>query len=300
MKTKQTVKILSRWLISMAFALAASLSFGPAYAAEVVTYFHNDIAGTPMVATDASGNVVWKESYLPYGDKLNNSAASSGNKLGFTGKPYDGDTGLSYMGARYYDPLLGRFMGVDPVGFDPSNIHSFNRYAYGNNNPYKFVDPDGRAGTLVLEAAGAVVIGAIYYALQPPEKQEAISAALRRAIANVVRSDSADVPPAPPADGPKVGGDQGCIYCVKGENTSSGNDYIGSTDNMDQRKNDKTDGRNRDGAQIIDTYPKGDRDERRKREQQSMNDRGGVDKLDNKRNEVRESKWEDKGITPPK
>ncbi len=144
MKTKQTVKALSRWLIHMAFTLAASLSFGPSYAVEVVTYFHNDIAGTPIVATDANGNVVWKESYLPYGDKLNNSAASSDNKLGFTGKPYDGNTGLSYMGARYYDPLLGRFMGVDPVRFDEENIHSFNRYAYGNNNPYKFVDPDGR------------------------------------------------------------------------------------------------------------------------------------------------------------
>jgi len=153
MKTKQTVKTLSRWLISMAFALAASLSFGPAYAAEVVTYFHNDIAGTPMVATDASGNVVWKESYLPYGDKLNNSAASSGNKLGFTGKPYDGDTGLSYMGARYYDPLLGRFMGVDSVGFNEANIHSFNRYAYGNNNPYRFVDPDGNSPADILHDA---------------------------------------------------------------------------------------------------------------------------------------------------
>ena len=34
-------------------------------------------------------------------------------------------------------------MGVDPVGVDPSNLHSHNRYAYANNNPYKFVDPTG-------------------------------------------------------------------------------------------------------------------------------------------------------------
>jgi hypothetical protein len=36
-------------------------------------------------------------------------------------------------------------MGIDPVGVDESNLHSHNRYAYANNNPYKFVDPDGNS-----------------------------------------------------------------------------------------------------------------------------------------------------------
>jgi uncharacterized protein RhaS with RHS repeats len=48
------------------------------------------------------------------------------------------------MGARYYHPVLGRFTGIDPVGYTEDNIHSHNRYTYANNNPYKFVDPDGR------------------------------------------------------------------------------------------------------------------------------------------------------------
>jgi hypothetical protein len=39
---------------------------------------------------------------------------------------------------------LGRFASVDPVGFSESNPMSFNRYSYGNANPYRFVDPDGR------------------------------------------------------------------------------------------------------------------------------------------------------------
>jgi RHS repeat-associated protein len=114
-------------------------------AAEVITYFHNDIAGTPVAATDASGNIVWRENYRPYGDRLNNQPASSNNKLWFTGKPFDPATGLSYMGARYYDPTLGRFIGIDPKGFDPSTLHGFNQYAYANNNPYRFVDPDGHS-----------------------------------------------------------------------------------------------------------------------------------------------------------
>jgi uncharacterized protein RhaS with RHS repeats len=45
------------------------------------------------------------------------------------------------MQARYYDPVIGRFMSNDPIGF--RDVHSFNRYAYANNNPYKYVDPDG-------------------------------------------------------------------------------------------------------------------------------------------------------------
>ncbi len=49
------------------------------------------------------------------------------------------------MQARYYDPVIGRFYSNDPVGF--KNIHNFNRYAYANNNPYKYTDPDGRDAT---------------------------------------------------------------------------------------------------------------------------------------------------------
>jgi RHS repeat-associated protein len=46
---------------------------------------------------------------------------------------------------RYYDPILGRFLSVDPKEADPKTGASFNRYDYANNNPYRFTDPDGRA-----------------------------------------------------------------------------------------------------------------------------------------------------------
>ncbi len=49
------------------------------------------------------------------------------------------------MQARYYDPVIGRFYSNDPIGF--RDIHSFNRYAYANNNPYRYTDPDGKAST---------------------------------------------------------------------------------------------------------------------------------------------------------
>jgi RHS repeat-associated protein len=100
-----------------------------------------------MAETDATGALVWKESYRPYGDPV--QPPSGDNKLWYTGKPYDKDNGLTYMGARYYDPLVGRFTGMDSVGFDEDNIHSFGRYTYANNNPNKFVDPDGRMSTFL-------------------------------------------------------------------------------------------------------------------------------------------------------
>lgn len=142
MKTQMSRTVLLRIVLLLLYFV---MSLGVASASETITYFHNDISGSPAVATDASGSVVWKENYRPYGDKLNNQSASGNNKLWFAGKPYDRSTGLSYMGARYYDPVLGRFMSVDPKDFDPNNIHSFNRYTYANNNPYKFVDPDGHS-----------------------------------------------------------------------------------------------------------------------------------------------------------
>jgi RHS repeat-associated protein len=139
-------------LFFAAFCLFTSLS---SHAQAVVTFFHNDASGTPMVATDAAGNVVWKESYKPYGEKLRNEPASRDgkNKIGYAGSPFDASTGLSYMGARYYDPVIGRFMGIDPVGFQENNIHSFNRYAYANNNPYKYIDRNGRSAEHVLNGS---------------------------------------------------------------------------------------------------------------------------------------------------
>jgi RHS repeat-associated protein len=132
-----------------------------------VTYFHNDISGSPMLATDAAGKQVWKESYRPYGQKLRDEPASRDgkNKIGFAGSPFDASTGLSYMGARYYDPVIGRFMGVDPVGFQENNVHSFNRYAYANNNPYKFVDRDGRIAILAAVPAAISALTPVAYAI---------------------------------------------------------------------------------------------------------------------------------------
>ncbi len=135
-----------RSLATLVLALIASTS---ALGYEQIVYYHNDLAGSPIGATDQSGNVVWKESYAPYGQRLRNQ--DNTNKVWFHGKPADIETGLSYFGARYYDPVIGRFMGPDPAGYDEKNIHSVNRYAYGSNNPYKFRDADGQVVETIID-----------------------------------------------------------------------------------------------------------------------------------------------------
>jgi uncharacterized protein RhaS with RHS repeats len=45
---------------------------------------------------------------------------------------------------RFYDPVAGRFLSIDPVVTNANTGGSFNRYAYASNSPYKYTDPDGR------------------------------------------------------------------------------------------------------------------------------------------------------------
>jgi RHS repeat-associated protein len=109
---------------------------------EVVTYIHTDGLGSPVARSDANGNLIAgsRTRYEPYG------ATSFGAipTIGFTGHVNDANTGLVYMQQRYYDPVAGRFLSTDPVLTDGKTGDQFNRYAYANNNPYKYIDPDGR------------------------------------------------------------------------------------------------------------------------------------------------------------
>ena len=70
--------------------------------------------------------------------------------VGYTGHKFDKTLGLSYMQARYYDPIIGRLYGNDPVGIlehldGTGGIQGFNRFGYTNNNPYRYTDPDGKS-----------------------------------------------------------------------------------------------------------------------------------------------------------
>ncbi|MCP2670107.1 RHS repeat-associated core domain-containing protein [Maricaulaceae bacterium EIL42A08] len=78
--------------------------------------------------------------------------ADKADNPGFTGQIRDAATGLTCAQARYYDPAIGRFLSIDPVGFAEGGPGYFNRYSYTFNDPVNHVDPNGE---FVLNAIGA-------------------------------------------------------------------------------------------------------------------------------------------------
>ncbi len=134
------------WLMGwVAGALLLVLGVAPRVAAaEVVEYIHTDALGSPVAVTNASGVVIERTVYGAYGEVINRPLAGG---PGYTGHVEDAETGLNYMQQRYYEPGVGRFLSVDPVTAYSNPVGQFNSYRYGNGNPYRFIDPDGRSAT---------------------------------------------------------------------------------------------------------------------------------------------------------
>ena len=120
-------------------------------------YKHPDHLGSPIAATTAAGTIAWQEIYTPYGEKTFDPNANK-DVAGFTGHIDDDATGLTYMQARYYDPGIGRFLSIDPVGPMSGGPGYINRYSYVMNDPVNLTDPDGRCPTCI---AGALIGGGI-------------------------------------------------------------------------------------------------------------------------------------------
>ena len=68
--------------------------------------------------------------------------------FGYNGEEQD-ETGLIYLRARYYNPVIGQFIQLDENRGNAGNIESQNRYAYALNNPNKYIDKNGRAARLM-------------------------------------------------------------------------------------------------------------------------------------------------------
>ncbi len=99
-------------------------------------YYHYDGLGS-VVALSHNNEIVESYSYDVYGKPSQISAV--GNPYLFTGRAYDGETGLYYYRARYYKPSIGRFLQTDPVGYTTG----LNLYAYCGSNPLNWADPLG-------------------------------------------------------------------------------------------------------------------------------------------------------------
>jgi len=118
-----------------------------------VNYLTADVLGSPRVNTDATGSVIARHDYHPFGEEI--TAEGTRSLSGYTGDSVrkqftayerDDETNLDYAQARYHTFDLGRMQSPDPFFFqfmmllDPQR---FNLYGYARNSPLKWTDPDG-------------------------------------------------------------------------------------------------------------------------------------------------------------
>jgi len=152
-------QLITYYMYDATGALAAE--FAPGGTAPL-QYLTADALGTTRLVTDATGAVAECHDYLPFGEEIGNGvdgrgACFSGDtepEKKFTAKERDDESGLDYFGARYFSSDQGRFTSPDPIMHPAdsevgelvfvSDPQRWNKYSYTNNNPLRYVDPDGR------------------------------------------------------------------------------------------------------------------------------------------------------------
>lgn len=108
--------------------------------ASTVSSLMSDPHQTATVSIGNTSQVVTKRRLDPFGNVRGAAPTWTGDR-GFLNKPLDA-TGMLSVGARYYDPTLGRFISVDPV-MDLKSPQQWAAYSYADNNPITYWDPTG-------------------------------------------------------------------------------------------------------------------------------------------------------------
>ncbi len=105
-----------------------------------VVWALSDNQGTVRDIVDGNGTILNHVTYDSFGKVVSQSDASVEFRYGYTGREQDGETGLDYYRARYYDTANGRFISEDPIGF---NAGDSNLTRYVGNSPTNYNDPSG-------------------------------------------------------------------------------------------------------------------------------------------------------------
>ncbi|MFJ4678554.1 RHS repeat domain-containing protein [Kitasatospora sp. NPDC088783] len=126
--------------------------------AGTVSYLIPDRQGSDQLAVDASSQAVTRRQFLPFGTARGTSSTWVGGDLGYVGGHKDAVTGLENLGAREYDPVIGRFLSVDPL-LESGDPNQTNGYAYSGNDPVTGADPTGlRADSIEPGDCGAACV----------------------------------------------------------------------------------------------------------------------------------------------
>ena len=118
-----------------------------------VYYLFGDHLGSTAITASSAGAKLGELRYKPWGESRYTWGTTYTNRH-FTGQLDETSSiGLYFFNARFYDPLLGRFTSADSLIPNPGNPQVWDRYAYGLNNPVKYIDPTGHRTCTEKEAA---------------------------------------------------------------------------------------------------------------------------------------------------
>ena len=114
------------------------------------TYYHYacDEMGSITDITDTNGTVLNHYAYDAFGNRTVEEETVE-NRFGFAGEMLDAVTGQYYLRARFYNPVIARFLSEDTYYGDGLNL-----YAYCHNNPVGYVDPSGHEGLICSKKYG--------------------------------------------------------------------------------------------------------------------------------------------------
>ena len=110
--------------------------------AETIEYYGTDAIGSIRIVWDASGNVIARQDFTPFGEPVLQQGTAI-PKEGFGGNETDAETNQDYFHARMFEARTGRFARTDPIEDGVGEPQRWNRYAYALNAPIRFIDIGG-------------------------------------------------------------------------------------------------------------------------------------------------------------
>jgi RHS repeat-associated protein len=145
-------------------------------------YYHADGLGSIRRLTDEAGTITDGYTYSAFGELLAHTGTDP-QPYAFTGEPLDSSSGWQYHRARWMDPRVGRFIGLDTLAGNDESPASLHKYLYVSANPLNLVDPTGHVGEGGLAGSLATLGGYVTLAALRAPQISAVLLAVAQTLA---------------------------------------------------------------------------------------------------------------------